>query len=130
MSTKIYLTIVAVLAVIYGLAFVLIPDSMLELYGVKLPQPNATLNIQFFGSALLTIGIIAWFARESGDWATVRGILIGAAVGDVVGCVISVWGTIKGLTNALGWSSVILYALLALGALYCLSTGAQSSKAA
>ena len=57
MNTKIYLTIVAVLAVIYGLAFVLIPDSMLELYGVKMPQPNATLNIQFFGSALLSLGM-------------------------------------------------------------------------
>lgn len=129
MNTKIYLTIVAVVAVIYGLAFVLIPDSMAELYGMKMPQPNAILNIQFFGSALLSLGIIAWFARESGDWATVRGILIGAAVGDVVGGIISVLGTIKGLTNALGWSSAILYALLVLGALYCLSTGAQARKA-
>jgi len=130
MSTKIYLTIVAVLAVIYALAFILIPDSMAELYGVKMPQPNATLNIQFFGSALLSVGIIAWFARESGDRATVRGILIGLTIGDVVGCIISIWGTVKGLTNALGWSSAILYALLVLGALYCLSTGAQSQKAA
>jgi hypothetical protein len=130
MNTKIYLTIVAVLAVIYALAFILIPDSMAELYGVKMPQPNAVLNIQFFGSALLSIGIIAWFARESGDWATVRGILIGSAIGDAVGCIISVWGTIQGLTNALGWSSAILYALLVLGAIYCLSTGGKSFKAA
>ena len=130
MNTKIYLTIVAVLAIIYALAFVLIPDSMAELYGVKMPQPNATLNIQFFGSALLSIGIIAWFARESADWATVRGIFIGSAVGDAVGCFISMWGTVKGLTNALGWSSAILYALLVLAAIYCLSTDAKSYKTA
>jgi uncharacterized membrane protein YfcA len=59
------------------------------------------------------------FVRE---WAAVRGVLIGAAIGDVVGGVINIWASTHGLFNSFGWSSVIVYALLLLGALYCLCT--------
>ncbi len=83
MSSKLYLTIAAVLAILYGIGFVLIPAKMGELYGVQ-PEPHAILNVQYFGSALLAWGVIMWFARDL-DWAAVRGVLIGSVVGDAVG---------------------------------------------
>jgi uncharacterized membrane protein YfcA len=118
MSSKLYLTIAAVLAILYGIGFVLIPAKMGEFYGVQ-PQPNAMLNIQYFGSALLALGVIVWFARDL-DWAAVRGVLIGSAVGDIVGGLITIWGISQGLVNAFAWSSVVIYVLLLLGALYLL----------
>ena len=123
MSSKLYLTIAAVLAILYGIGFVLIPAKMGELYGVQ-PQPNAMLNIQYFGSALLALGVIVWFARDL-DWAAVRGVLIGGIVGDVVGGLLSVWAIVEGLVNAFGWTSVVIYVLLLLGGLYFLSTGSR-----
>jgi uncharacterized membrane protein YfcA len=118
MSSKLYLTIAAVLAILYGIGFVLVPAKMGELYGVQ-PEPHAILNVQYFGSALLAWGVILWFARDL-DWAAVRGVLIGSVVGDAVGGLLSVWGISQGLVNAFGWTSVIIYVLLLLGALYFL----------
>jgi len=118
MSSKLYLTIAAVLAILYGIGFVLIPAKMGELYGVQ-PEPHAILNVQYFGSALLAWGVIMWFARDL-DWAAVRGVLIGSVVGDAVGGLLSVWGISQGLVNAFGWTSVVIYVLLLLGALYFL----------
>jgi len=118
MSSKLYLTIAAVLAILYGIGFVLVPAKMGELYGVQ-PEPHAILNVQYFGSALLAWGVILWFARDL-DWAAVRGVLIGSVVGDAVGGLLSVWGISKGLVNAFGWTSVVIYVLLLLGALYFL----------
>ena len=118
MSSKLYLTIAAVLAILYGIGFVLIPAKMGELYGVQ-PEPHAILNVQYFGSALLAWGVILWFARDL-DWAAVRGVLIGSVVGDAVGGLLSVWGISQGLVNAFGWTSVVIYVLLLLGALYFL----------
>ena len=118
MSSKLYLTIAAVLAILYGIGFVLIPAKMGELYGVQ-PEPHAILNVQYFGSALLAWGVIMWFARDL-DWAAVRGVLIGSVVGDAVGGLLSVWGISQGLVNAFGWTSVVIYVLLLLGALYLL----------
>jgi len=119
MSSKLYLTIAAVLAILYGIGFVLVPAKMGELYGVQ-PEPHAILNVQYFGSALLAWGVILWFARDL-DWAAVRGVLIGSVVGDAVGGLLSVWGISQGLVNAFGWTSVVIYVLLLLGALYFLS---------
>jgi len=123
MSSKLYLTIAAVLAILYGIGFVLIPAKMGELYGVQ-PEPHAILNVQYFGSALLAWGVILWFARDL-DWAAVRGVLIGSVVGDAVGGLLSVRGISQGLVNAFGWTSVVIYVLLLLGGLYFLSTGSR-----
>ena len=54
-----------------------------------------------------------------------RGVLIGTAVGDLVGGIVNIWGTMQALTNGLAWGTTILYALLLLGALYCLYTGSR-----
>jgi len=128
MSSKLYLTIAAVLAILYGIGFVLIPAKMGELYGVQ-PEPHAILNVQYFGSALLAWGVILWFARDL-DWAAVRGVLIGSVVGDAVGGLLSVWGISQGLVNAFGWTSVVIYVLLLLGALYFLSPGSRKRASA
>jgi uncharacterized membrane protein YfcA len=124
MDAKLYLTIASIIAILYGIGFVLIPAEIAALYGLT-PDPTAVLSDRFFGSALLAWGVIGWLARDFQDWSAVRGVLIGTAVGDVVGGLVNIWGTMQGLFNALAWSTTILYLLLLLGALYCLSTGAR-----
>lgn len=124
MDAKLYLTIAAIVGILYGIGFVLIPANVVVLYGAP-PDPHVILNARFFGSALLAWGVILWFARDFRDWAAVRGVLIGSVVGDVVGGLVSIWSTIQGLLNAFAWSSTIVYVLLLVGALYCLSSGSK-----
>jgi len=114
MDTKLYLTIAAIVAIIYGLGFFLIPGYLVLHYGQP-PEAHVVLNIRFFGSLLLALGVIQRLARDVNDWTAVRAILIGQVVGDVVGGVTNVWATNEGLLNALAWSSTIVYILLALG---------------
>ncbi len=123
MSTKLFLTIAAVVAVLYGLVFVLISAPFLAMYGVP-PDPHTTLTAQFFGSALIGLGVVDWFARDFSDAGAVRSVLIALVVTTVVGGVIAIWGVVSGAVNALGWTSVIVYVLLLGGAGYCLSQGA------
>ena len=122
MSAKIFLTINAVLAILYGLGFVLVPASSLAVYGVA-PDPHVILSTQFFGSALLGIGVVFWFAKDFRDWDAMRGILIANVVAEIVGGLVNLWGTYQGLLNAMAWSSTIVYVLLLAGSLYCLSMG-------
>jgi hypothetical protein len=124
MNTKLYLTIAGIVAILYGIIFVLFPANVVVLYGGP-PESHVILNVQFFGSALLALGVIMWFARDFRDWAAMRGVLIGAVVGDVAGVLVNILGTIQGTVNALGWSSTVVYVLLLLGALYCLFTGSR-----
>jgi hypothetical protein len=119
MNSKIYFTITAVLATLYGIAFLLFPGPSLALYGVT-GQPSANLNIQFFGSALISLAVISAFARNFQDWEAVRGVLYGLMIGDVAGLGVNSIGRGQGLLNSLAWSSTVIYVLLIIGAIYCL----------
>jgi hypothetical protein len=120
MNAKQYLTITAVLAVIYGIGFLVIPGRLLILYGTPDPDPHIVLTAQYFGVALLSLGLIVWFVRNCADNATIRGVLIASVIGDVVGLLLTLWGIMQGTLNASGWSTVVIYGLLAIGALYLL----------
>jgi hypothetical protein len=120
MNAKQYLTITSVLAVIYGIGFLAIPGRLLILYGTPDPDPHIVLTAQYFGVALLSLGLIVWFVRNCADNATIRGVLIASVIGDVVGFLLTLWGITQGTLNASGWSTVVVYGLLAIGALYLL----------
>ncbi|MBV8105466.1 MAG: hypothetical protein JO223_12755 [Hyphomicrobiales bacterium] len=126
MTAKLFLTITAVLGILYGLAFVFIPTQMAPIYGVPV-EPHTTLEVQFFGSALIWIGVVSWLARDFRDWDAVRAVLIATVVGSIVGGGVNLLGTFQGLLNGMAWSSTAIYALLLIGALYCLSAGPEAS---
>jgi hypothetical protein len=129
MSARLFLTIAAVLGILYGLAFVFIPAQMEPIYGVP-PEPHTSLETQFFGSALIMLGVLFWFAKDFRDWDAVRGVLIATAVGSIVGGGVNLLGTFQGLINGMAWSTTVIYALLLIGSLYCLSAGPEASGAA
>ncbi len=72
MNSKLYLTIAGIIAILYGIGFVLIPEKMGDLYGVPY-DPHSVLNIQFFGASPLGLGVIFWVGKGlprmgSGAW--------------------------------------------------------------
>ena len=116
MNTRTVLTIAAVVAIIFALGLILMPAFMGTLYGTG-TSPNQLLLARLFGSALLGFGVINWFAKDL-DYTTLRPIMLGNLVGDAVGFVVCVMGTLGGVMNSMGWLSVALYLLLALGFAY------------
>ena len=126
MNIKLFLTIAAVVAMLYALAFLLIPADLVGLFG-GLGDPHVYGALRLFGAAMLAWGLIMWFARDFRDWDAVRGVLTGTVVGLVVLLVVNIWNTMQGVVNARGWSSTTVLALLLLGALYSLSTGLRKA---
>jgi len=92
------------------------------------PTPAAVLGFRLFGAALLTFGLILWFLRESREWIAIRGLLIGASVGNIVGLIVSAQATISGVMNGSGWLFVATYGILLL--CYVYSLWALARKAA
>jgi hypothetical protein len=129
MTSRSLLTITAVVAVLYGLAFLLVPDSISALYGVP-SAPHTALYTRFFGSALLGFGVIDWFAKDFRSWDATRGVLIGTAVTTAIGGLIALFAVVTGLSNAMTWTSVLVYALIFVGAVYWLSQGEKNSAVA
>ena len=126
MSAKTFLTINAIVSVVFGLAFLLAPTAAGSVYGVP-PAPPTSLALQFFGSVLIAIAVVQWLGKDFRDWEAVRGVLIAGAVGDAIGGGVNLLGTFQGLLNGMAWTSTIVYVLFLIGAVYCLSAGAEAS---
>lgn len=119
---KTFLKVTAVVAGIYGISGVLVPNFLLANYGVS-TETAVILMTRFFGVALISWGLALWLVSDSTDWVALRAALAAHVVGDAVGVVVSVAGTAAGTMNAMGWSAVLIYGVFGLGALYYLVSG-------
>ena len=117
MKFSTFLVIAAVVAAIFGVAFVLVTGPLLSLYGITLDKAG-TLVAQLFGAALIGFAVLNWFARNVTDREAQRAIVLANLAADAVGFVMILIGQLQGVANALGWSSVAIYLLLALGFAY------------
>ena len=107
----------AIVALIYGIGLVLLPATVLSIYGVT---PGAAVNLasQLFGVELVHVGLICWFARNVSDSPAKRAIILASLIGQLIGLVVSLMGTLSGVFNVVGWSAVGIYLVLALGYAY------------
>jgi hypothetical protein len=111
------LVVAAVIGAVYGIAFVVATGPLLSLFGITLDKAG-TLVAQLFGGALIALAVVNWFARNVTDPEARQAVIFGNLAGDVVGFVVILLGQLAGIANALGWSSVAIYLLLALGFAY------------
>ncbi len=106
-----------IVASVFGLLFVLVPEQTLSLYGISMMSRAGLFVGQLFGSALIGIGIIAWYARSMSADAQ-DGIMMAIIVGHGVGFIVSLIAQLQGISNNLGWSTVLLYLFFSLGFAY------------
>jgi uncharacterized membrane protein YfcA len=113
MRTKILFTLAAVVQAIFGLGFLLIPETLTGFYGNTLSQ-GGVVFARLFGTALLALAAIFWFARDLEDSEALRAIVIGGFINSFVGLLVALYSQLTGMVNELGWSTVIIYFLFAL----------------
>ena len=118
MKLSVLFIINAVVAILFGLAFVIVPAMTLSFYAVELPTPGIYIA-RLFGVALIGFGIITWMLRNAAESSReVRGVLLGLWVSELLGFVFSLYYQLTAPTNGLAWSTVVIYLLLGLGFLY------------
>lgn len=114
MKLSLIMIINAIVALIFGVAFVLAPTATGSLYGLEPDEPLKYI-VQLFGAALLSIGVLTWLAKNAAESDTLRAIVLALFVGNAVGFIVALMGQLAGVVNALGWLSVAIYLVLALG---------------
>ncbi len=119
-----YLSIFGIVAAIFGLGFIAIPEMIGAIYGIP-AAPYTVIMSRFDGAALLMIGVHFWLFRNVRDDDTKCTILKANVVGGIAGSGVSVWVALSGLENQLAWSTVLLYVGLAVGAIYFLASPAR-----
>ena len=109
-----FMAIAAVLAFVFGLAFILVPAQLMSLYGVTLEAAGQWVG-RYLGSAFIGIAVLTWLGRNATQGDALRAIVLGDFVLSVTGLVVAVLDRIYGPGNALVWSTVAIYLFLTVG---------------
>lgn len=121
MSYRILFVIDALLAFLFGLAFLLVPERVLGLFGTTEKYASTLLLARFFGTALLALALVLWFAKDAEE-GVLRGVGIALIVGALAGLIVTLLGTFSSgaVIRSNGWLAMLLYVLVGLGSAYLL----------
>lgn len=126
MSYRILFVIDAVLAFLFGLAFLFVPERVLGLFGTTEKYASTLLLARFFGTALLALGLVLWFAKDAEE-GVLRGVGIALIVGALAGLIVTLLGTFSSgaVIRSNGWIAMLLYLLAGLGSAYLVFLGSR-----
>ena len=114
MKLKNLFTINAIVAVLFGLAFVFMPATLLSYYGVKLSAAGLIVA-QLLGAAYIGYSLLTWLARNKEQSEARKAIVLAMLVSFAIGLVVSLIGQFSGELNALGWLNVVIFLFFTLG---------------
>lgn len=114
MTLSLFLKIKAVISLFFGLGMLFANPLMMPIYGISLNRAGTMLS-QWNGGFMIGIGLICWFAAAAPKSDFLKGILLSLFICDTIGFVTALLAQLAGVTNALAWSSVGIWLLLALG---------------
>ena len=100
-----------------GAAFLFVPSLAMKQFGID-NYASTKMAAEFFGTAMLALGLMLWFAKDVTDEGVLRGMGIAVLIGDVAGLVVAILGTAGGTLRTNGWIAMIAYALFGLGFAY------------
>jgi hypothetical protein len=116
MNIRTLLVIAAVIAFVFAIGLLIAPGFMGTTYGMA-PTPANDLMGRYYGTTLLTLAVVLWMSKDL-PAANLGPIITASFIGNAVGFIVSLLGTLGGVMNATGWSAVVIYLLLALGFAY------------
>jgi hypothetical protein len=107
-NTKAYLTIIAGLSGVSGLALVGAPGVVDRVFGIP-PEPGAKLLTRLFGTDLLFEAVDSYLLRDTQDPQTLRALAAGNVVQDALVTLLVAHGIRTKALNAWAWALVLLF---------------------
>ena len=104
----------AVVAVVFGIAFVVLPGQVVSLYGIEETEALKYTG-QLLGAAFITFAVLTWFARNAAESEARKAIILAFFIGDAVAFVLALIGQLGEVVNEFGWSTVAIYLIFTLG---------------
>ena len=114
MSYKTLFLINSFIAFLLGAAFLFVPSRAIDQFGVD-NYASTKMVAQFFGTAMVALGLLLWFAKDIPSETVQRGMAIALLVGAVAGLVVTLIGATSGILRANGWMAILVYVLFGLG---------------
>ena len=112
MSLKFWMGLKAIIVVIFGIGFTVVPVWLASIYGMSLDK-TGTLMAQLFGTAFIFEALLLWLAKNF-PWPEAQKVVIAVVISNVIGFIVCLIATLNKVWNALGWLSVGLFLVFGL----------------
>ena len=127
MNYRIMLILNAIVVVLFGAFFLILPETALSLFGTEV-YVSTLLVARFLGGAMLMSGLFIWFLKDAFDQKTQKNLGITLLGGSVVGFVLSLIGmTSAGVIRTNGWVLLLITVVFSLGYAFLLFLQPQMS---
>jgi hypothetical protein len=120
MTFKSLLIIKAAVCLFFGVLLLLLPGKLLGMLGASI-GPAGAFTAREYGAAVIGTMMLTWFARNAGESAARRPILLHLLVYDAIGFVVTLQAILSGVLNMLGWGIVVVYLYFTVGSGYLLA---------
>jgi hypothetical protein len=127
MNYRIMLILNALVVVVFGAFFLILPQTALSQFGTEV-YVSTLLVARFFGGAMLMSGIFIWFLKDV-DQKTQKSLEATMLAGSVGGFVLSLIGmTASAVIRANGWILLVITVVFSLGYAFLLFLQPQMSN--
>ena len=106
MKLNTLVVIMALLSLIWGAGFILVPTFFWSLYGLALDAGGVYMSRQL-GVVFFMLGMILWLARNVQDPVALWAIAAGLFIGNTIGFVVALIGQFSAGISVLGWVGVV-----------------------
>ena len=112
---KITFLVHLIVAVIFGVGFLLIPEMLTEMLGARTIEPS---TFRLVGAALLAFGVSSWLAYRQPVWEKVKIVVQLEIVWTILGVLATLWGLMFEGLPAADWMNVLILGAFALAFTY------------
>ena len=101
-------------AFLLGAVFLIVPALAIGQFGVD-SYTSTRLMAQFFGTAMLALGLLLWFVKDVASEAIQKGMAAAMFIGALAGLIVTAIGAFTGTLRTNGWMAIVAYFLLGFG---------------
>lgn len=113
MSYKILFVLNALVVLVFGIGYLVVPVQVLGFFRTETTVPVQVVS-RFFGSAMLALGLVLWFAKDIADAGIQTKIGYAMLFSTIVGLVLAIYGSTL-VIRANSWIPILLYTLFGVG---------------
>jgi len=100
-----------IVALIFGLGFLLIPNVLGNLYGLNVQEPAI---YRLLGGAMLGFAVSSWLSYKATDWESVRIVVVMEIVWPTLGTLVMLYALLFAGFPVLGWLNAVILAAFAI----------------
>jgi hypothetical protein len=100
-----------IVALLFGLGFLLIPVAVGSIYGLNVQEPEI---YRLLGGAMLGFAISSWLSYKAAGWESVRIVVAMELVWTILGTLVMLYALLFTGFPALGWINAVILAAFAI----------------